>query len=180
MALTPQTFWPRLNSTGPFSPNTTSGFPKTNFPIEIFYYPRNASPKRKKNSRAISALLQYMALNKSTLPLQTNYLKADNDNDRYAEREEGDPQQLLRDTEAEMEMRPSPAEMMKLCDCDDIECFGFRKAPEYEEAARQSLGAFWRRQATTPDATLAACDATRPQAAWRLCRTHFETGTARH
>jgi hypothetical protein len=69
---------------------------------------RNASLTRKRPARVLNPFWEY----KSSEPLQTNYLQADNDNNGYdPDSVEGDMKKPLRDAEAEWEMRPSPEEM---------------------------------------------------------------------
>jgi hypothetical protein len=71
---------------------------------------RNGSPTRKKDAGQLNAFWDYRELNKSVEPLQSNWIQADNDNYNDPGREEGDPQTLERDVEAELETRPNENE----------------------------------------------------------------------
>jgi hypothetical protein len=69
---------------------------------------RNASLTHKRPARVLNPFWEH----KSTEPLQSNYLHADNDNYGYdPDSVEGDAKKPLRNAEAEWEMRPSPEEM---------------------------------------------------------------------
>ena len=82
---------------------------------------RNASPSREKDAKQLNAFWVYRELNKSVEPLQSNYLRADNDNYGYdPDSVEGDAKKPLRDAEAEWEIRPSPEEMAALYDVPTV------------------------------------------------------------
>jgi hypothetical protein len=84
--------------------------------------PRNASPTRKEDAGQLNAFWDYRELNKSTEPLQTNYLQADNDNHGYDQGSvEGDAKKPLRDAEAELETRPNLDELVERYSAPTVE-----------------------------------------------------------
>jgi hypothetical protein len=82
---------------------------------------RNSSPTHKKDAGLLNAFLEYFELNKSFESLQSNFLKADNDNFGDPEWEEGDLKKPLRDPEAELETRPNYAELVACYDVPTVQ-----------------------------------------------------------
>jgi hypothetical protein len=82
-------------------------YPEKDYP-EHTLWPR-APRNRGKAQKHLQPFWEHRNLNQSTEPIQSNWLKSDNDN--FEEREEGDAPKPKRSFDAELEMRPSVNEL---------------------------------------------------------------------
>jgi hypothetical protein len=98
---------------------------------------RNASPTRKKDAGQLNAFWEYRELNESTEPLQSNFLRADNENYIDRDWEEGDQIIPERDLEAELETRPNETELIEGYDVPTVQYktrqVGLRTGPKLSD-----------------------------------------------